>query len=301
MKNIGDIRLTKKEENLLFDNFTKKLKDLDFKEVVSKLDIKDEILFNYTTRLEECSKECSNCKNCKGLSECKNTVKGHILTPKVVNNRIDFSYQECKYQEVENKNNKYKENIYLFEVPKMVREASLKDFYKNDKNRIEFLKYVKTFIDEYKNKKDVKGIYLHGSYGTGKTYMVAALFNELAKNNVKSTIVYVPEFLRLLKSSFDDYEDIYETVKRTPLLLLDDIGAEYLTPWARDEILGTILQYRMSEKLPTFFTSNLDINELEKHFSTTPAGIEEIKGRRITERIKDLTKDFCLVSESNRK
>ena len=57
----------------------------------------------------------------------------------------------------------------------------------------------------------------------------------------------------------------------------------------------------MNEKLPTFFTSNLDINELEKHFSTTASGIEEIKGRRITERIKDLTKDFCLVSESNRK
>lgn len=301
MKNLGDIKLTKKEENLLFDNFAKKLKDEDFKELVSTIDLKDEILFNYTTRLEECSMECKNCKNCKGLSECKNAVKGHRLTPLVKNNRLDFSYQECKYQAKENKKNQYKENIYLFEVPKIIREASLSDFYKNDKNRIEFLKYVKEFIDEYKNKKSVKGIYLHGSYGTGKTYMVAALFNELAKNDVKSTIVYVPEFLRLLKSSFDDYEDIYETVKRTPLLLLDDIGAEYLTPWARDEILGTILQYRMNEKLPTFFTSNLDINELEKHFSTTASGIEEIKGRRITERIKDLTKDFCLVSESNRK
>ena len=301
MKNLGDIKLTKKEEDLLFDNFTKKIKDSNFKEVVSKLDIKDEILFNYTTRLEECSNELKNCKNCKGLSQCKNTVKGHKLTPVVNNNRIDFLYQECSYQEEDRETNKYKENIYLFEVPKMVREASLTDFYKNDKNRIEFIKYVKTFINDYKQHNDVKGIYLHGSYGTGKTYMVAALFNELAKNNIRSTIVYVPEFLRLLKSSFDDYEDIYETVKRSPLLLFDDIGAEYLTPWARDEILGTILQYRMNEKLPTFFTSNLTINELEKHFSTTPSGIEEIKGRRIVERIKDLTKDFELVSESNRK
>ena len=39
MKNLGDIKLTKKEENLLYDNFVKKLKDDDFKELVSKLDL----------------------------------------------------------------------------------------------------------------------------------------------------------------------------------------------------------------------------------------------------------------------
>ena len=32
------------------------------------------------------------------------------------------------------------------------------------------------------------------------------------------------------------------------MLLLDDIGAETVTEWSRDEVLGTILQYRMEEK-----------------------------------------------------
>ena len=93
---------------------------------------------------------------------------------------------------------------------------------------------------------------------------------------------------------------MYETVKKAPLLLLDDIGAEYLTPWARDEILGTILQYRMDEELPTFFTSNLNLKQLEEHFSMTPNGKEEVKARRMIERIKDLTKEFELTGESNR-
>ena len=82
---------------------------------------------------------------------------------------------------------------------------------------------------------------------------------------------------------------------------MTDIGAEYLTPWSRDEILGTILQYRMDEDLPTFFTSNLNLKELEEHFSNTSNGKEEVKGRRMIERIKDLTNDFELVGESNRK
>lgn len=51
------------------------------------------------------------------------------------------------------------------------------------------------------------------------------------------------------------------------LLLLDDIGAETVTNWSRDEILGTILQYRMENNLSTFITSNLNISELEGHSS----------------------------------
>ena len=301
MQNLGDVKLTKKEQDALEDYFNEQLKNSEFKEIVNNINLKNEKLYSYTSRLIECSDEFKNCKNCKGLEECKNCVKGYKLTPEVINEKVDFSYTKCLYQEKYDEINKYKENIYLFEIPKKVREASLKDLYKNDKSRVEFMKYVKKFVEDFKDHKNPKGIYLHGSYGSGKTYLIAALFNELAKKNIKSTIVYVPDFIRVLKSSFDDYEDIYETVKRTPLLLLDDIGAEYLTPWVRDEILGTILQYRMDEDLPTFFTSNLDIKELENHFSNTSSGKEEIKGRRIIERIKDLTNDFELIAESNRK
>ena len=89
-------------------------------------------------------------------------------------------------------------------------------------------------------------------------------------------------------------------LQNVDLLLIDDIGAESVTVWGRDEILGTILQYRMNNKLTTFFTSNLNIEELETHLSLTKDSEDKVKSRRIIERIKQLTDDIELVSINRR-
>ncbi len=305
MKTIKDlVNLSDEESNFLKQNYIKKLNDKNFLELINVLNTTDDILMQYTSQLEEASIEFNNCRGCNKISECKNKIKGYVYTPKVDQNKIIFSYIACNYKQKLDYDTKYQENVYLFESPKKVKEASLKSLYRNDKNRVEFMKYVNTFVEGLLKNTNPKGIYLHGSYGTGKTYLIAALFNELAKKNIKSAIIYVPEFLRVLKSSFgsgSDFEEKYDYIKKVPLLLLDDIGAEYLTPWARDEILGTILQYRMDEELPTFFTSNMNLTQLEEHFSMTSNGKEEIKARRMIERIKDLTIDFELVGKSNRR
>ena len=84
------------------------------------------------------------------------------------------------------------------------------------------------------------------------------------------------------------------------LLLLDDLGAEKVTEWGRDEILGTILQNRMNNHKTTFFTSNLTISELEEHLSLSSSGVDKVKARRIIERIKQLSTDMELISENRR-
>ena len=83
-------------------------------------------------------------------------------------------------------------------------------------------------------------------------------------------------------------------------MLLDDIGAENCSAWARDEVLGPILQYRMESHLPTFFTSNLTIEELETSLAATATGVDKVKARRIIERIKQLTTDLELISKNRR-
>lgn len=279
----------------LKQEYIKSLEDRKFKELVSILKIEDDLLMKYTSRLKEASVEFDNCKNCKGLGTCQNKVKGFLLTPIKNNELISFSYKACNYKKVES----YKENVELFDIPLSIKNANFKDLYK-DKNRIEVIKKMKSYMNNYFDNKE-KAIYLHGSFGSGKTYLIGALFNELAKKNVKGIIIHLPEFLRNLKESFSsDYSERYDTIKKIPLLLIDDIGAEYLTGWSRDEVLEPLLQYRMDYRLPTFFTSNFTIDELEKHLSVTSNSVDRVKAKRIIERIKQLSEPFELVSKNYR-
>lgn len=94
-----------------------------------------------------------------------------------------------------------------------------------------------------------------------------------------STIVYLPEYIRTLKGGFKDgsYERKLQRIREANILMLDDIGAEEVTPWVRDEVIGPLLHYRMVHELPTFFTSNLSYDELEHHLSMTREGAEKRK------------------------
>ena len=275
-----------------------------FKRLANKTKLPTETLMKYTTKLELCACEHKNCAKCKNIMECKNEVEGYVLTPEASENNIEFAYVPCKYKIKLDEENKYLENIYYFDIPKDIKDARLKDVNIKDKNRFPVIKWIKEFITNYEKDKHLKGLYLNGNFGCGKTYLLSAMLNELARKGEKVAIIYYPEFLRNLKESFNDseeYKNKFNYIKKVPLLLLDDIGAESVTEWSRDEVLGTILQYRMEEALPTFFTSNLNMTELEQHLATTNREVDNVKARRIIERIKQLTDDITMISINLRK
>ena len=288
----------------LKENFNSKLSDPTFRQIIEKLKVDREVLYKNTSGIEDCKNELLNCANCKGLEFCKNMVTGYRKTPKTDEGSIVFTYEACKYENKYLRDNSYKNKLNLFDVPKALKDAKMKNIYTDDKSRIPVIKYLDSFYNDY-GEKEVKGLYLHGNFGTGKTYLISALFNELAKKGIESCVICFPEFLRTLKASFGStegtYSDRYNIVKKSKLLLIDDIGAENVTIWGRDEILGPILQYRMDEKLPTFLTSNLTINELEDHLAITNKSVDRVKSRRIIERIKFLTKDIEVIGPNRRK
>lgn len=289
------LKLDKKSSNFdLKVRFNKALENKYFYKICKSLSLPEEILMKNTSSLMDAAHEFENCSNCKCIEECKNMISGNMMKAERNNNGIIFSYIRCKYLEKE----KYKDNVTNFDLPKNIKNASMKNVYKDDKPRIELIKKMKEFKDSYLKNEYPKGLYIYGSFGSGKSYLTAALFNDLAEKNVKSVIVHVPELIRSIKDSFDkDYSDIFDEVMDAPLLLLDDIGAEYLTAWSRDEVLEPILQYRMDQSLPTFFTSNYSIDDLEKHFTING---DKMKAKRIIERIKQVSEEIELVGKNRR-
>ncbi len=293
LNNKNQVQELKKE---LVLNYRNNLKDEMFLELVNKLHINEEVGMVYNSSLEDSTLELKNCANCKGLYDCKNKVKGHYLYPQVEGKIIDMVYVPCKFK---------KENDRLLALKKTASKelinARFKEIDVKDKKRVEVIKWLKKFYDEYDNYKDMKGLYLHGSFGCGKSFLIYALLNELNLNKkVDFVALYFPDVLKDLREDWDSYNGKMEKYSTVPVLLLDDIGAEQVSEWGRDEVLGTILQNRMNNHLVTFFTSNLTLEELEYHLSLAKNSLDKVKARRIIERIKQLSVDMEIVSDNKR-
>ncbi len=296
------IKKSKKEINDdLRKEFILSSKDETFKKLCNSLKTKDEILMKYTTKLESTACELKNCSKCKSLNMCKNEIEGHVYYPIKENDYLEFVYKPCKYQKEENKLKERDNKTIFFDTPKVLQTSSLSDLI-NEKERSNILKYIKEFLNKKINHEKVKGLYLSGSFGSGKSYILSAVLNELSNKGFICVNVHYPTLLRRLKQSFNEnnYDEVLDEIMLCDILLLDDIGAENNSTWARDEVLSVILQYRMDNDLTTFFTSNYTIDELDTVLSETAKGIDEIKSRRIIERIKYLTIEEKLISKDKR-
>lgn len=277
------------------------MEDSVFHEIVEKLNMDPDILKTYTSSLLDSACEYQNCKKCKSMLACPNKITGHCYLPLKMGNGLEFAYKACKKYQKEKKASAYLDNLYLYHVSDELKYACMKDIYKEDKKRFPIFKWEQKFLKNYEHDRHQKGLFLHGSFGSGKSYLLAALFHELAKENHKCAILFWPEFLNRNRGLYpSEFQELITKMEKVELLLIDDIGAENTTPWSRDDVLMPLLQYRMDNKLPTFFTSNLNYAELEEHFSTSKNKVDMVKARRIMERIRYLTEDIELVSDNLR-
>ena len=300
MKSVNSIKNLKTNKDILIKEYNECKKNPSFKKIIDNIDLPDEELMKYTSKLKQASIEMDNYKKDKNC--LLNEIPGFIFTPYLVDGILNFTYRACKEKEKELDEVEYLKKGYRFEIAKSIRNAKMSEIYTDDKNRVDLIKWVTKFIKEYKNGKTFKGLYLSGNFGSGKTYIISAMLNELVSNGYNAAMIYYPEFLRVLKASFKtDFDEQFDYARKADLLLLDDIGAESVSNWARDEILGPILQYRMDNKLATFFTSNLTKEELEIHLSKGKESIDVLKAKRIMERINYLTDDIKLISKNQRK
>lgn len=214
----------------------------------------------------------------------------------------DVSYEETPELIAAEKEAAIKKRLNLINFPSSLKNVSFLDVYRDDVQRLTVLNRMIEFVNDYPN--NLKGLYLYGDFGVGKSFMVAALAHDLSeKRGVSSTLLHYPSFVIDVKNAIGDgnVKTLVDEIKLSEVLILDDIGAEQSTAWVRDEILQVILQYRMQENLPTFFTSNFNFEELEQHFAKGKHGNDETwEARRVMERIRYLAEETRLEGVNRR-
>ena len=213
----------------------------------------------------------------------------------------DVSYEETPELIEAQKQASINRRLQLINLPSTLKEASLAKVDLDDRGRFGAFEELANFVASYPKAR--KGIFLYGDFGVGKSYMMAALAHDLSeKRQASSTILHFPSFVIDVKNAINtgQVKEMLDQVKKAEILILDDIGAEQMSPWVRDEVLQVILQHRMQEILPTFFTSNFNFEDLERHFATSRNGDETWQAKRVMERIKFLAKEVRLEGENRR-
>ena len=113
---------------------------------------------------------------------------------------------------------------------------------------------------------------LLGSFGCGKTHLAAAIASALLAQNRGATYVSVPDLLDHLRSTFAPdskvtYDELFETIRTAPLLILDDLGTQSSTAWAQEK-LYQLFNHRYNARLPTVVTTNLLLDKLDQRLGS---------------------------------
>jgi DNA replication protein DnaC len=106
-----------------------------------------------------------------------------------------------------------------------------------------------------------------GNYGCGKTHLAAAIANHRLSLGHPAMFVVVPDLLDHLRATYAPtstvtYDERFDSIRESPLLVLDDLGAHNSTPWAQEKLFQ-ILNHRYNSRLPTVITTNQRLEELD--------------------------------------
>ena len=200
---------------------------------------------------------------------------------------INFICSNCKEKEEQQMKEQKRKN---HQIQNLLKSSNIPKRYKTAifQPKIEVQDRVsKYFTKNFKLLNQSTDILLFGAIGTGKTYISCAFAIELIYKS-QTNIKYITEY-DLLSLYFEKRYQEFKTLKKSDILILDEIGKRVLANWQRIQ-LEELLSYRYNEMLPTIYITNLE-----------QKGFREFLGDRLADRLKEnRIKRFAFDGESLR-
>lgn len=131
---------------------------------------------------------------------------------------------------------------------------------KNPKLSDAMMNYVNNFTEF---KKDGKGLLLHGTVGTGKTYFAACIANRLVEQGYSVLMTNFTRLSNQIQGMFEGKQKFIDSLNRYTLLIIDDLGVERNTEYMQ-EMVYSIVDSRYRSGLPFIITTNLTADEIKK-------------------------------------
>lgn len=266
-----DIKAQKEKEFLMNEEIKKLEKE------------KIEILKNNNIKPEELEIKynCSNCKDTGFYIKDTKSVECYCFKQR----QIDEKYKNS--------------NINI--IDKKTLENFSLDYFKEDVNGInqkekvsKLIEYLKEYISNFNNVRLLEKpcIIISGDTGTGKTHLIEAVGNEIIEKNYtvlfeNSSII----FSKLVEYRFSDmkkYNELVSYLNEVDLLIIDDLGTEFLTEIKLEEMY-TLFNSRLYNNKPILFSTNLKAKQIGKKYND-----------RITSRILSKSRIFGLIGDDIR-
>lgn len=255
----------------------------------------------YVDLLETYVNSYNLCKKRENINKCIQNVKGYRYKLVVLpNQKISLVLTDCLHS-INRSVQKQVHNNFLIKYydDKLLSLSWSKNFNASSNARKEIIQYLNQSLKH----KSYQGLYLYGDTGSGKTFIFILFANKLIQKNQTVCFIVWPEFVMDIKKSFKNDTDTnqqIEQLKSCDLLFIDDLGGETVSAWERDELLFSILNARVLPLKTTFINSNYSISDLYQHYYLRNNKTEEIKVKRLLDRIQTLTVPIELtVEESN--
>ena len=111
-----------------------------------------------------------------------------------------------------------------------------------------------------------------GPSGSGKTHLAVSVANRCIDRGLPTYFIVAADLLDHLRATYApdsdlSYDELFEQVRNAPLLVLDDLSAQFTTPWAQEKLFQ-IISHRFNESLPTVITVRGPMERLDEGLRT---------------------------------